>query len=372
MRELESATLYAGEIEDVTETENEPVPFAFDITWYGADFPVEELVSKLESGEIILPVLGPGSSEDEEQVGSQLNYVWPQSMADRFIESLILGLPVPGIFLAVDGPGRLLVLDGHHRLRTLQMFYKSFRIKRPYRLGRTVQDNFSGKRYADLDPLYRQKLDNRIIHATIVRQLEHSDDKSSIYTIFERLNSGGFSLQPQETRTALFHGKLAQLLQDLNEQPAWRFLFGNRSRRQKDREMILRFFAFHYMGDKYAAPMKDFLNRYMAKNRNLELHPACDLLQVFDRTTEILKNAIGKAAFRPMGRLNAAALDSVMIGVANRLKHGPVAEQDEIRARHKKLFSNQAYINAIKSGTSEESSVKTRLRLATEAFANVK
>jgi len=111
----------------------------------------------------------------------------PRPKADRFIESLLLGLPVPGIFLVKEATGRLLVLDGHQRLFTLRAFYDGVINGVEYRLE-NVQEKFIGKRYRDLDVEDRRRLDDSIIHATVVRQDVPTDDQSSIYVIFERLN----------------------------------------------------------------------------------------------------------------------------------------------------------------------------------------
>ena len=138
-----------------------------------------------------------------------------------------------------------------------------------YRLQDNVQDRFIGKRYKDLDVEDRRRLDDSIIHATVIRQDQPTEDQSSIYIIFERLNTGGVNLQPQEIRVALYHGPFVGALQRLNENADWRALFGSKVKRLKDMEMILRFFAFYYCADSYHSPMKDFLNRYMAKNRSL-------------------------------------------------------------------------------------------------------
>ena len=80
-------------------------------------------------------------------------------------------------------------------------------------------------RFKDLDTEDRRRLNDSIIHATIVRQDEPTEEQSSIYMIFERLNTRGVNLQPQEIRVALYHGKLVRVLKDLNNEVAWRQLY---------------------------------------------------------------------------------------------------------------------------------------------------
>ena len=359
------------EIEDVTEEEEIPIPYEYDISSYGADFPVDSLVKRLNDDAIVVPTFGRYSSDDGQITGFQRNYVWSKPKADRFIESLLLGLPVPGIFLVQDENNRLLVLDGQQRLMTLQRFYGEVDTGKEYRL-RNVHRNFEGQSYDDLDPAVRRRLDDSIIHATVVKQLKPTDDQSSIYDIFERLNTGGVNLQPQEIRVALYHGDLADLLLELNEDPNWRSLYGRKSGRLKDLEMILRFFAFYYYGDEYSKPMKDFLNRYMSKNRDLGCQSKDKLKRVFCDTTSFLKDCVGKSAFRPFDSLNAAVLDSVMTGVAKRIEErGPIENCDEVKNKLKGLFENEKYVEAVKTGTSEEGKVRTRQELALEAFADI-
>jgi uncharacterized protein with ParB-like and HNH nuclease domain len=93
------------------ETEGEVIPFRYAITSYGADYPVDSLVQRLDRDVIFVPEF-------------QRKFVWTLKQASRFIESLLLGLPVPGVFFAKEADsGKLLIIDGQQRLRTLQYFY---------------------------------------------------------------------------------------------------------------------------------------------------------------------------------------------------------------------------------------------------------
>jgi hypothetical protein len=357
-------------VDDLDEA-SEVIPFTYSITAYGADYPVDSLVKRITTGDIIVPRFSWEPDERSEIVGFQREYVWPRTKADRFIESLLLGLPVPGIFLVKEQSGRFLVLDGHQRLYTLQGFYDGVIHGEEYRLS-NVQRRFLGKRYKDLDVEDRRRLDDSIIHATVVRQDEPTEDQSSIYVIFERLNTGGVNLQPQEIRVALYHGDLVRVLRDLNQHDSWRHLYGRQSKRLKDMEMILRFFAFYHYATSYRSPMKDFLNRYMASNRSLQRQSEEELTRVFGGATDLLNQTIGPRVFRPRRAVNAAVVDSVMTGLARRLARGPVQDQAQLPAKYEELLVNQDYITAVETGTSQEANVETRLRLATEAFHSVR
>lgn len=357
--------------DDVLDEVDGVIPYTYTIHSYGADYPVDSLVKRMKSRDILVPTFGKEPTPESTVVGFQREYVWPQVRADRFIESLLLGLPVPGIFLVKEPSGELLVLDGHQRLFTLDRFYSGIIHGREYRL-QNVQERFVGRTYDDLNVEDRRRLDDSIIHATIVRQDQPTEDQSSVYIIFERLNTGGLNLQPQEIRVALYHGPLVEKLVECNDIEDWRKLFGKRSTRLKDMELILRFFAFLYYADQYRSPMKDFLNRYMAKNRNLKQQSGKALIDIFKKTTTTLVTHVGADALRPVRALNAAVADSVMVGLAKRLVRGPITSGNGTKKEYEKLLNSQKYIDATVTGTSQEGNVSERIRLATEAFAKVR
>lgn len=356
-------------VEDLDEL-NEVLPTAYSITSYGADYPVDGLVKRMDQSDIVVPLFSLEPEQGQSTVGFQREYVWTKPQADRFIESLLLGLPVPGIFLVKEANGKHLVLDGQQRLRTLQSFYGGLFQSKEYTLE-NVQDKWKGKTYKTLHADDRRRLDDSIIHATIVRQDEPTEDQSSIYLIFERLNSGGTFLQPQEIRVALYHGKFASLLSKINLNPDWRALYGTKSARLKDLELILRFFAFHYDSAAYRRPMKDFLNRYMALNQDLAKQSEATLRSLFDSTVSTIHEHIGNRAFRLKTAVNAAVLDAVMVGVAARLSVGAISQPAGLAAAYAALLQDKDFLAATGRATADEENVKTRLRLSREAFAKV-
>lgn len=356
-------------VDDLDEL-NEVLPNTYSITSYGSDPPVDGLVKRMDQGDIIVPLFSVEPAAGQSTVGFQREFVWTKPQSDKFIESLLLGLPVPGIFMVREANGKHLVLDGQQRLRTLQSFYGGLFQGKEYQLEH-VQEKWKGKTYKTIHADDRRRLDDSIIHATIIRQDEPTEDQSSVYLIFERLNSGGTFLQPQEIRVALYHGALASVLSKLNANMDWRTLYGKKSARLKDLELILRFFAMYYYAASYRRPMKEFLNRYMAANRALEKQPADKLITLFESTIAVIRSHIGQKAFRLERAVNAAVLDSVMVGVAARLSSGPVFKPEAFGAAYAALLVETDYRAAAESATADEESVKTRLKKAKEAFAAV-
>ena len=352
------------------DTQSEVISTTYSITSYGADYPVDSIVKRMEQNDIVIPTYCMDPEPGQQTIGFQREFVWKKPQCDRFIESLLLGLPVPGIFLVKEASGKLLVLDGQQRLRTLAAYVGGILQGKEFTLE-YVQDQWKGRRYKTLEPEHRRRLDDSIIHATIVRQDEPAEDQSSIYLIFERLNSSGTVLQPQEIRVALYHGEYASLLSRLNENTFWRELYGKKSARLKDIELILRFFSLYYSSQSYKKPMKEFLNKSMAVNKTLGSHSADELSALFSNVVNLIHKSIGKGAFRLKTAVNAALVDSLMVGVASRLSSGPINDIAEVDIKYKQLLLDQSYLKAISSGTADEESVETRLKKAKEAFVGV-
>ena len=239
---------------DETEQDQTVAPVQYEITSYGADIDTEGFVNRLRRKDVYIPPF-------------QRDYVWSQKEASRFIESLLLGLPVPGVFLAREHDSkRLLVIDGQQRLKTLEFFFDGFFNPTPDAIHKRVfdlqgvQGQFRGKTYEKLEDNDRITLNDSIIHATIVKQESPQGDQSSIYHIFERLNTSGRKLSPQQIRVAIYHGFCINMLHSLNEHEPWRDIYGRRSKTLKDEELILRFLSMFLFAKDYTRPMKDFLN----------------------------------------------------------------------------------------------------------------
>lgn len=342
----------------IDDTFEENVPITYTITPYGADYPVESIVNKLRRGDIFIPAF-------------QRQYVWTHLEASRFVESLLLGLPVPGVFMSKEeGTGKLLVIDGQQRLKTLQFFYDGIFKGRSFML-KGVQPEFEGRSYKDLQPEDIRRLDDSIIHATIIKQDKPSGDQSSIYHIFERLNTSGKSLHPQEIRACIFHGEFNELLGEINQVKAWREIFGKLNERLKDQELVLRFFAFYYAYKQYVRPMKLFLNNFMSSNRNLKLYSEESLKTKFKRSIELILEAVGPKAFRFKRSINAALYEAVMVGVTQRLDKGPIKDKKMLLETYAKLLTNSNFETACRTGTSDETKVSIRLKLAIDFFNKV-
>jgi len=351
------------EVEDDTEKDETVAPVAYQITSYGADYDVDGIVKRTKSGDIKVPDF-------------QRNYVWTFRQACRFVESLLLGLPVPGVFLAREEPtGKFLILDGRQRITTLRFFYEGIfnptgKNPKVFELA-DVQKGFLGVTYKTLEERDRRRLDNGIIHATIVKQESPSEEiDTSLFYIFERLNSGETRISHQEARSAVFHGTFINEVKALNDNETWRKIFGKKNRRLKDQELILRFLALYFDRNSYSRPMSEFLNKFTGKNKN----PKPDFLgfcrSLFQRTIELAHEALGDKAFRPERAFNAAVFDSVMVGLGDLLQKKKEIDLTKITAAYHRLLTDKEYIEAVSRSTADESFVSARLKKATSLFAS--
>jgi hypothetical protein len=331
---------------------------SFSITSYGADYTVDGLVKRMETESFFVPRF-------------QRGFVWSQRHASRFIESLLMGLPVPGVFLYKDEDNRHLVVDGQQRLRTLQYFYSGVFLEKSFRLV-GVSPKWEGKTHKELDSSDQLKLDDSVVHATIFQQDEPKESLKSLYFVFERINSGGIRLSPQEIRNCISESAVLESVRVLNEDDNWREIFGQKKQaRLKDQELVLRALAMIQTRDQYSSPMRDFLNDFAGETSKVSAGRLKELEGVFRECIKIIKEAIGKSAFRPVRALNAAVFEAVMVGLATRLQSSnQVVNLANVRNAYDRLLTNQTFMAACNSATATLESVKTRQRLAIEAFAS--
>lgn len=358
--------------ESLEEESQETIPELEPLSYFGTDFDVHGLVRRLNKRDIIVPSFDPVLDSLAEVAGFQRKFVWKKTQMDRFIESLLLGFPIPGIFLVQQPDKSLLVLDGQQRLTTLQRFYAGLlEPDKPFVLE-NVADEFKGLNYLALDDEQRRTLDNTFIHATVVKYNPALGGAESVYSLFERLNTGGTNLYPQEIRVALYSGRLVDMLRELNSFPAWREIYGPPSERLKDQELILRFLAFYEAEDEYQRPLKVFLNEFLSKHRDLQDLNVDRLQRIFQDTCTLANNVLGRSALRPDSQINAAFADAMLFGLARRLEVSPILNADAVRVARNTLLQDPNFVSAIARATADEERVARRLSLAKEAFQAVK
>lgn len=281
----------------------------YSISQYGMDMPIDALYKRLKDEDIIIP-------------NFQRGYVWKQNEASRFIETILLRLPVPSIFLAKDKyTQKLIVVDGQQRLKTIMYFIDGkFQDGKKFKLSKVI-DEYSGLGFDDLSMADRREFLNIIVHAIVIYEDEESN---AIYDIFERINTSGNPLQNQEIRKAVYHGPFDSLITKLNNgNELWREMYGEIDDRRRDEEAILRGLALSFKLDSYDGKLKDFLNVFMLYNRIANGERLYEFKRIFDKTIEVIYHKIGKDAFRISNkRFSMTLLDSIFPAVAINLLEG--------------------------------------------------
>ncbi len=323
----------------------------YSISTYGSDLEVEVLVKRLNEDRYVIP-------------DYQRGYVWTRRRASKFIESLLVGLPIPGIFLYREGE-KFLVIDGHQRLRSLQAFL-SGRFPESDKIFKLegVSAEFNGKTYPELSATDKSNLDTAIIHASIIEQEQPSEtgNASSIYHIFERINSGSVPLTPHEVRYCANYGEFARQIKEWNKDSNWRELIGKVNARMKDQEIILRFVALLSNRTSYEAPMQSFLDGYLRKNRDPDKDFLRETEEIFKQTVAYINSHVGDKAFRRSTAINVAIADAILVTTADGLKAQDLKQNYNEQVTQLKL--DPEFIEVTGSSTSDKEKVKKRMERA--------
>ncbi|MGH8608955.1 MAG: DUF262 domain-containing protein [Gammaproteobacteria bacterium] len=333
----------------------ESAPPDYQISTYPADFTLEVLHLKWKADDILIPEF-------------QRGFVWKQVQASKLIESFLVGLPVPAVFLYSERKSqKFFVIDGQQRLKSIFYFFEGYYgpetqgTRRVFRLtGLSPESIFNGKMFEDLRDEDKRRLKNAVLRAFVVQQLDPADD-TSMYHIFERLNTGGTLLTNQEIRNCVYRGHFISFLSDINDLAKWRRILGKDSpdSRRKDIELLVRFFAMRDISA-YKKPMKDFLSKFMRKNRDAPQEVLTASRKIFERTCDAVIESLGEKPFHVRAGLNAAIFDAVMTAFSKHLDEIPI----DIKDRYTRLTKDKDFDTKTRTSTTDVDTVRQRLRQA--------
>lgn len=356
--------LTSGDDLDLEQEEDEVPYVEFDISVSPSDPSLELLAQQVERGDIIIPFY-------------QRKYVWKIEQASRLIESFLMGLPVPQVFLYVNDDDQLEVIDGQQRIRSVAYFFEGFfgeednkGKRQTFKLkGLSERSEYNGRTFKELSPRDQRKLNNATLRAINIKQLKPSLRNDSVFHIFERLNTGGTQLKPQEIRNAVYRGAIVDQIRALNENEEWQRILGLKKpdKNQKDVELVLRLFSLYDNWHEYEKPMLKFLNASMDSNREFKGARAKRFIERFPQAVSVVDEALTKP-FRPRGVLNAAVMEAVMITV---LEH-PEIEADELADRYAALIRNAEFMRHTTGGTTDTLVLKSRLESAEAILTDAK
>lgn len=342
----------------------------FNITSWGADLSFRELISMYDDDELIKPEL-------------QRKYVWDRAEASRFIESILLGLPIPSIFLAKTKDNNKLIIDGYQRIMTVYDFVKKgvfAKDGKVFKLVNTEKINkkWRGKSYNELDEFDQKKIRQTTIHAIIFEQKQPKENDSSLYQIFERINTSGRVLKSQEIRNCVYQGNLNTLLFELNKNPTWRILFGEveEDSRMTDLEFILRFFALssrEIIGKNVGQiSLKLFLNNYMGDKINNTPKFIEERRLEFNKIIDELFQMFGENAFRNYSnegffvrKFHPTIYDSIITSSNYAKGKGiDILKITDIKQKQLVLLNNEDYKRYTTQRTTNLENINGRINLA--------
>ena len=328
----------------------------FDLSVTPSDPTLELLAMKLNSEELIVPFY-------------QRKFVWKIEQASRLIESFLIGLPVPQVFFYVNDEGTLEIIDGQQRIMSIKYFLEGYfgeadsQGKRKVFALKGLSDTYSynGKTFQDLDKKGQRKLNNATLRAINIRQLAPSTSNDCVFHIFQRLNTGGTQLKPQEIRNAVYRGSIVKELQILNINEHWLAILGFKvpHKNQRDVELILRLFGLYQNWQNYEKPMIGFLNNTMYLNREFNSDKAQIFKEKFPKVCEIIHQNIDKP-FRPKGVINTAILDAVFTA----LLQADVINVDGLAENYNRLINDKVFLSNTFGPTADNLVLKNRIDLA--------
>jgi uncharacterized protein with ParB-like and HNH nuclease domain len=344
------------------EQEEESVAIDYDIASYPSDFTLSGISQMWKDKDIVIP-------------DYQREFVWSIRQSSLLIDSFLCGLPVPPVFFYIDEDNKNLVIDGQQRILSVVFFFEGYFGKEStqgrrqvFRLsGLNEKSPYFNMRFEDLEETSQRKLKQAVLRAVNIRQLNPTGESTSAYHIFERLNTGGTPLKPQEIRNCVFRDGFNNLLKNANTDKNWRKILGKSyiDKHQKDVELLLRVFSLVGAVDDYEKPMKEFLNKAMKKHNAGTSKKVVNFFNAFEQVTELIVKSIGAKPFHLRGPLNVSALDSVMCVLIENHKR---LDAINIKDKYKSLINNKDFDELTRINTTDTKTVKERIRKVKEFF----
>lgn len=301
---------------------------------------------------------------------------WSDFQQTRFIESVLLGIPIPPIFVAEDDSGKWEVVDGLQRISTIFAFFGMLTNLPDKNNSRLTQGELITELEGVNIDLLPIKLKTTIKRSVCRVEVVRWDSLEDIrYELFNRLNTGASPLSDQEIRNCIFRSykvDLNQVLRDVAEIESFNELISPSDRKKEEmflEELCLRFFAFKYLEGEFKTTVPQFLTEFMRAVSTGDLDFNLDQEKAYlGKIIEILNRKYGKAIFRPKGNFALHIYDSLAYAIP---KVFPEVEgyEDQIFEKIESLIEDEQYNNV---GTSTFSNLRIRKRMdrALEVFVS--
>jgi hypothetical protein len=322
----------------------------------------------------------------------QRQFVWDSAKSSSLIESLLLDVPIPVIYLFEDTDSVLSVIDGQQRLCSIFSFIDGqFPDGRKFSLSQLrILSTLNGKSFRDIEADYQEKIDSSPLSTIIIKK---ESDPELRFDIFERLNTGSVKLNDQELRNCIYRGNYLSLLKKLSADTEYMYIMGLKEpeKRMKDVEFVLHFGAFYHQTYlKLQSGIKSFLNNEMKMHQNLSKDECDDFVAQFHKAVQINYSLFGARSFRKIAcgnpdnpnmvwkstkNFNNALFDLMMVSFVQYDKNMVFRHLDAIREAYISLLTEDfEFIDAVEKWTNNQRHVKYRYetfdRVLSEIFSH--
>lgn len=330
------------------------------------DLGIESMIDQIEDSTLHLRPLSARPS-------FQRKYVWTNKLASLLIESILLNVPIPPVYLSQNEAFELDVIDGQQRIYSIYRFLDNqFALS-----GLEAFSEINGKRFHELERKLQRQIETHTLRAIIIT---NDSDPDIQFDVFERLNTNTMPLNAQEIRNCMYRGKLNELLGELTEYDNWLKILGRRQsdKRLRDEELILRFFAFYIKGLKsYHTPQKRWLNdvaddgrsytnEEIAKLRTVWQNAIDKCLTIFD-PQECFRRIDSEYQRRP---INRALMDLIMTTLAPRSVKMVSAKAHNFKKRYVKLLQDEEFQDLISRSIDHKSRTFRRFEIWNEKLVS--
>ncbi len=292
----------------------------------------------------------------------QRDYVMDDKKASKLIESILLLIPIPTIYLCEESDNTLSVIDGQQRITSfIRYLSNDFKL-----CGLEELKELNGKYFKELEKEYQRAIRQTTIHSIVISK----KSQELKYEIFARLNQGSTKLKPQELRNCIYRGSFNNMIESIaKENQTLPILFKEENNRKQYQEYILRYFALKDFNN-YASSLKKTMNIYMQKNQNLDESEIEKLKNLFNSKIDIIKQIFGNNAFCAYDRQNkkitnkfsGSIYDSLMVSCSLFDNHALIMHADELRNKFEEAkINNDTYQDYTYAATGSKTRVIGRI-----------
>lgn len=324
-----------------------------------ATYDIGSLVDKVNSGDIV---------PDPDY---QRSYVYNPARASKLIESVLMNIPIPTIYLCQEDDESYTVIDGQQRIMSFVKFLQNeFELT-----GLEEFEQLNKNKFEDLDKVIQRKIKNTPLNTIAIAK----ESKELKYEIFARLNQGSVKLTPQELRNCIYRGPFNTMLEKVAKNKQLPFLFHDENTRKNYQERILRFFALKNFMD-YKSSMLKTMNSFMETHQNDAPKTIKDYEKQFTKTIDIISQILGDNAFCGIDRqtntitnkFSGSVYDSIIIPFSSYDNSKLMKKADEIRKAINNLkLKNTTYKDDTYAATGSAERVRRRILTVYNVLASI-